>query len=55
MGDYEKLSVWKKSHVLTCDVYRITATQRMRSRTDEVRRMLSGLLASVRQRGRAEQ
>ena len=25
MGDYEKLHVWKKSHVLTCDVYRVTA------------------------------
>ena len=25
MGDYEKLSVWRKPHSLTCDVYRITA------------------------------
>ena len=123
MGDYEKLNVWKKSHALTCDVYRITATLaapqhrsladqmrraalsiaanivegcgrnhpghfrnsltislgeanelhylllvardvealeadiavRLRSRTEEVRRMLSGLLQSVRQRGRPEQ
>jgi four helix bundle protein len=123
MGDYEKLNVWKKSHALTCDVYRITtmltsrqfwslgdqmrravlsigtnivegcgrnhpghfrnsltvslgeanelhylflvardvealeadSAVRLRSRTDEVRRMLSGLLQSVRQRGRPEQ
>lgn len=123
MGDYEKLNVWRKSHALTCDVYRITAmlTSRhywslgdqmrraalsvgtnivegsgrnhpghfrnsltvslgeanelhylflvardveaikadlalgMRTRADEVRRMLSGLLESVRQRGRAGQ
>ena len=123
MGDYEKLNVWKKSHALTCDVYRITATLsarqhwsladqmrraalsiaanivegcgrnhpghfrnsltislgeanelhylllvardvealeadiavRLRARTEEVRRMLSGLLQSVRQRGRPEQ
>jgi four helix bundle protein len=25
MGDYEKLHVWRKSHGLTCDVYRLTA------------------------------
>jgi four helix bundle protein len=123
MGDYEKLNVWKKSHALTCDVYRITATLAarqhwslgdqmrraalsigtnivegcgrnhpghfrnsltvsmgeanelhylflvardveavkadlaigLRTRTDEVRRMLSGLHESVRQRGRPRQ
>ena len=122
MGDYEKLNVWKKSHALTCDVYRLTTVMParhhwplgdqlrraalsigtnivegcgrnhpghfrnsltislgeanelhylflvardvealqadiavgMRTRTDEVRRMLSGLLESVRQRGRPE-
>lgn len=120
MGDYEKLNVWKKSHALTCDVYRLTAilpvrhhwplgdqlrraalsigtnivegcgrnhpghfrnsltislgeanelhylflvardveaiehtvANRMRTRADEIRRMCSGLLESVRQRGR---
>ena len=25
LGDYEKLNVWKKSHALTCEVYRATA------------------------------
>ena len=123
MGDYEKLNVWKKSHALTCDVYRLTAIMParhhwplgdqlrraalsigtnivegcgrnhpghfrnsltismgeanelhylflvardvealerniaagMRTRANEVRRMLSGLLESVRQRGRPEQ
>ena len=120
MGDYEKLNVWKKSHALTCDVYRATSllpsrhywplgdqmrraalsvgtnivegcgrnhpghfrnsltmsmgeanelhylllvardvevfkadlALGMRTRADELRRMLSGLLESVRQRGR---
>ena len=122
MGDYEKLNVWRKSHVLTCDLYRATSllparhywplgdqmrraalsvgtnivegcgrnhpghfrnsltvsmgeanelhylllvahdvevlrrdvAMDMRARADEVRRMLSGLLGSVRQRGRQE-
>jgi len=122
MGDYEKLNVWKKSHALTCDIYRATAVLSsrnywplgdqmrrsslsvgtniaegcgrnhaghfrnsltvslgeanelhylllvardveilkadlafgMRARADEVSRMLSGLLESVRQRGRPE-
>jgi 23S rRNA-intervening sequence protein len=44
MGDYEKLNVWKKSHALTCDVYRVTATLAARqhwSLADQMRRLRS--------------
>ena len=85
MGDYENLSVWQKSHTLTCLIYRATdelparhrfvlgeanelhylllvardvdamsaeVANRLRVLADEVRRMLSSLIATVRQRGR---
>ena len=67
VGDYEKLNVWKTSHAVTGDVYRATSFLPSRHYWplgDQMRRaalsvgtnirVLSGLLDSVRQRGRPE-
>ena len=50
MGDYRKLKVWERSHRLTLDVYRVTASfprEELYGLTSQLRRAASSIPANI--------
>lgn len=50
MNDFKDLNVWQKAHVLTLDVYRVTASlpkEEQYARTSQIRRASASISANI--------